>query len=74
MQEHTLEHSELEALLKVSRESGRPIVVDWTNKTIQVLSASKPTFKKDGTRLVLSDGPAFHREILYRVSRRGVKS
>lgn len=71
MQEHTLEHDELEALLSVSRKSGRPITIDWTNKTIEVLSAAKPTFKRDGSKLVLSDGPAFHQDILYSVSKRG---
>jgi hypothetical protein len=55
---------EMENLIAVAKKFNRPISIDWVNRKIEVLSATKPTFKKNGERLILSSGPAFHRDIL----------
>lgn len=54
---------ELYHALHKAAELGRPIEIDWVNRTIQVLSSEKkhPT-------IMLSDGPMRYQDILIEVS------
>ena len=59
--------SDVSQLLKAMHQHNRTAEVDWTNRSIRVLSDLIPTMKKDGTRLHLSSGPAFHQEVLFSI-------
>jgi len=48
-------------------KGGHNAVIDWTNRTIRVLSASKPLIRK-GKMVVLSGGPAFAQDIVIELS------
>lgn len=61
-QVQTIAIVQLEALIAAAKLHNRPIEVDWTNRTIRVLSEVKihPTIK-------LSSGPMTWQDIIYGV-------
>jgi len=53
----------LVAAIKVSKATKKPVEIG--NGAIRVLSERKPTFKRNGKRLILSNGPSFHQDYLF---------
>lgn len=63
----TLTIEQVRDLLRAMELHNRHATIDWGNRRVMVLSESIPTYKKDGTRLMLSDGPASHQEYLFHI-------
>jgi hypothetical protein len=59
---------DLEQMILVSKQTGRPVQVDWTNRQIVILSEEKPFLNRDGKQVVLSTGPATFQDYLYHIS------
>ena len=55
----------LESAIKASRKFGQPIAIVNDGTELRITSDLKPTFTKGGKRLILSNGPAKHRDILW---------
>ncbi len=64
MQQSVLTEQEICQLLNVSILHQRPIVVDWVNRTISILSE-----EKINPKVILSDGPMKYRDILFEIRR-----
>lgn len=54
----------LQAALAAATRFDRP--VEATSHGLRILSEPKPTIDSNGNQLILSDGPAYHRDYLWR--------